>query len=104
MEAHELNNWVDVEKHKKLLVEAKNNDTTVTRLLLKILDHWITHNFGCNKFIEKLIENKDYLDRIAKYANYEESELELLIVEALDRGLSLVLTKSDDHLPFSLGN
>lgn len=104
MEAHELNNWVDDENHQKLLSEAKKNGTTVTRLLLKILDHWITHNFGCNKFIERLNENKDYLLRIANYANYEKQDLELLIVEALDRGLSLVLTKSDDHLPFSLAN
>ena len=102
MEVSELNNWIDPEKHQLLLSEAKKNNTTVTRLLLKILDHWITHNQGCQNFIEKLAENKEYLMKVGRYANYSEQDLELLILEALDRGLSLVLTKSNDHLPFAL--
>ncbi|OLS25982.1 MAG: hypothetical protein HeimC3_12560 [Candidatus Heimdallarchaeota archaeon LC_3] len=102
METHELNNWVDNEKHELLLTEAKKSNTTVTRLLLKILDHWITHSYGCDNFVEKLLDNKEYLLKIANYANYEEKGLELLILESLDRGLSLVLTKSEEHLPFAL--
>ena len=102
MDVTELENWIDTDKHRLLLVEAKEQNITVTRLLLKILDHWITHYPACNGLVEQLHDIKDYLLQVASYANYEEKDLEMLIVEALDRGLSLILTKADDHIPFAL--
>ena len=101
-EPADILNWLPPEDHKQLLKDAKDKNITVTRLLIKILDHWLRHNKTCEFLVNNLSQMQDYIARVCNMAFYNEEDLEFLIVEAIDRGLTQLLLKSRNHLPIAL--
>ena len=91
-----LNTLVNNHMYTLLKQEEDANNTTVTAKLIELLTHWFDRSDG--KLPEKLALQKDF---IAELAKKREERVEILMIEALERGVDLILSHDKDHLPMS---
>lgn len=91
-----LTTLIHTDAYTLLKQEADANNMTVTSLLIELLTHWFDHTDG--KLPEKLTLQKNYIIELAKK---RDEEIEILMIEALERGINLMVSHNKEHFPMA---